>query len=138
MNTTRTFRRRAGAAAGAAALLLLAACGEATSSGPDETTAPTAEAETAAEGVEGAWTAEDEAGYQADYEQASQHLLDSYGILDSAELCDELDAVHADPESFDAFAENFSTEAGVDYDPEMHPADSGAIAALWDWCDANA
>lgn len=83
------------------------------------------------------WTDEDEERYQAQYEEANAHLLDNYGILESAELCDAEQEALADtenPESLDNFYADFADKVGVDYGDESNPVDNGAVSALIDWC----
>lgn len=107
--------------------LFLSACG---SDPAPDSEQPQPTATTAATDVDSAWTAEDEAAFQTDYEQTSQYLLDEYGILDSADLCDDIHS--ADPEP--ALAD-LADAAGLTWDADTHLADSGIAEAAYEWCD---
>lgn len=127
MDTTKN--RRLLAAAGALALLL-GACGG-SSDDPDAETQPQEPSATEAATEAGAsgWTEEDEAAYQAEYEQAQQYLVDNYGILDSADFCDSLAAGDT------SVLADLATEAELEWDDETHLGDSGIAEAAYDWCE---
>lgn len=112
------------AATTGAVALLLGACGSSTggdSVRPEPTAAP-AEVQDPAEAPD----------YVDTYAGVNQHLLDNYGITESAELCDEYAAAGADL-NYDPLIERMAAEAGVTYDDEK-AGDDAVFDALTDWC----
>lgn len=132
MDTTKNRRTVKTLTAAGALAFLLGACAADDDADVETPPPPVATESTATEtgaAESDVWTSEDEAIYQSDYEQAQQHLVEHYGILDSADFCDSLAAGDT------AVLADLAAKSGLTWDDDAHLADSGIADAAYEWCD---
>ena len=75
-----------------------------------------------------------QAAYDDTYPQAKQHLIDEYGIMETAELCDHEYEIATDADAYKEFIDDLMADAGIEAegDSREHPDYMGKYDAMED------